>query len=196
MIVEDDPYRELSYEGVPLPSLWRLGEPGSVVRLSSFSKTLSPGLRVGYLSADARTVERFVHGGVLDSGGGANHFAALVVSAFGRSGAYGANVSRLISQYRDRRDALLAALSEHMPRGTSWTRPSGGYFVWLQLPHGTNVDKLLPVAETLGMSFVPGRAFYGKNVQTDSIRLSFSRYPPLQLREAVARLGRALIAAP
>lgn len=193
VIVEDDPYRELSYEGTLPPTMWSLGEPGRVVRLGSFSKTLAPGLRVGYLTADADTVQRFVQGGVLDSGGGANHFASLVVSTYARKGRYAEHVHRLCSAYRERRDALIAALSDHMPPGTTWTRPSGGYFVWLTLASGVDATELLPKSESVGMSFVPGPAFFGGHSKGfRCLRLSFSRYPPALLREAVARLGRSL----
>ena len=160
LVLEDDAYRELAYDDPAAPpSLWSAAAPGTVVRLGSFSKSLAPGLRVGYLTADPATVVRFADGGVLDSGGGISHFAALAVAEFARSGEFAANVARLRNELRARRDALLDGLADAMPEGSAWTRPRGGYFVWVTLPPGHSARAALPAAEALGASFVPGSAF-------------------------------------
>jgi DNA-binding transcriptional MocR family regulator len=191
-IVEDDVYRELAYDSPAPPSLWALGAPGSVVRLGSFSKTLAPGLRLGWLTADAATTKRFVDSGLIDSGGGVAHFAAMVVSELATSGAYVANLDRLRADLATRRDVLVDALREHAPTLT-FRVPGGGYFLWLTLPGTLTGAGLLPIAEDRGVSYLPGAAFTaGTRVGDDRLRLCFTRYAIDDLREAARRLGAAV----
>ena len=190
-IVEDDVYRELAYDAPAPPSLWALGEPGSVVRLGSFSKTLAPGLRLGWLTADAATTKVFVDGGLIDSGGGVAHFSAMVVSELAASGAYVANLARLRADLVSRRDVMVSALHELAPELT-FRVPSGGYFLWLALPPdlGLTAHDLLPIAEAHGVSFLPGDAFTGgTDLGRDRLRLCFTRYAIDDLTEAARRLG-------
>jgi len=191
-IVEDDVYRELAYDAPAPPSLWSLAAPGGVVRLGSFSKTLAPGLRLGWLTADAATVTRFVDGGLIDSGGGVAHFAAMVVSELTTSGAYEANLASLRASLSARRDALVAALRVHAP-DVAFADPPGGYFLWLRLPDGVGARDLLPTAERHGVSYLPGDAFTaGTDLGRHHLRLAFTRYPTDDLVEAARRLGAAL----
>jgi 2-aminoadipate transaminase len=193
VIVEDDAYRELSYDGPAPPSLWSLATPGTVIRLGTFAKSLAPGLRSGFISADPKTIDRIVDSGVFDSGGAVSHFASLVVAEFAATGEYAKNVDRLRAAYRARRDALLASLSEHLGKAAHWQRPAGGYFAWLTLGEPTPMAELLGAAEAAGTSFLPGATFYlARDTETRSIRLSFSRYPPDVLAEAARRLGNAI----
>jgi DNA-binding transcriptional MocR family regulator len=193
LVVEDDAYRELAYDGPPPASLWSMAEPGTVLRLGSFAKSLAPGLRVGYMTAAAPTIARFVEGGVLDSGGGISHVASLIVAEFAASGAYARQVERYRDAYRERRDALLEALAEHLPADTTWTSPQGGYFTWVTLPAGREARAILPEAEARGVSYVPGPVFQvDREGGARALRLSFSRFAPAELREAVRRLGHAL----
>lgn len=192
VLVEDDVYRELHYGGPPPPSLWSLGEPGTVIRLGSFSKTLAPGLRLGWLTADKATVTRLADGGLLASGGGVNHLVALVVAEHARSGAYAANLARLRTALAARRDALVAGLQDHLP-GASFVAPAGGYFVWVRLPGGLEAAALGPVAEGHGVAFIAGPAFgVDDHVDPATIRLAFSRYLPEELAEGARRLGAAV----
>ena len=194
VVVEDDAYRELSYDGPPPPSLWSLGrQPGSVVRLGTFAKSIVPGLRVGFMTAAATTVSRFADGGLLDSGGGANHFAGLVVAEYMEAGDYGRQVSVFVDAYRERRDAVLAALAATMPPGSAWTKPNGGYFIWVTLPPDVDASRLHPIAEANGTSFVRGSTFFlDGSSGSQRIRLAFSRYPPAKLEEAIGRLAAAV----
>lgn len=193
LIVEDDAYRELSFDGPVPPSLWSLAEPGTVIRLGSFAKSLAPGLRSGFVSADPETISRIVDSGMLDSGGGISHFSSLVVAEFAASGEYARHVDRLRAAYRERCDALLGALSTHLQGDASWHRPGGGYFVWLTLTSPTPVAALVEAAEAEGMSFMPGEVFsLGDSTGIQSMRLSFSRYPPDLLAEAIRRLANAI----
>ena len=192
IVVEDDVYRELSYDGPPPPSLWSLSRPGAVVRLGSFAKSLAPGIRVGYMTADPSTIRRFVGSGVLDSGGGYNHFAALMVAEF-MAAEYSAHVVDLQNALRERRDSMLRSLTQNLPVGVTFCRPAGGYFVWVTLPSGQDASTLLREAEERGTSFVPGNVFYLDSTGgAQSLRLAFSRYPVGELDEAVVRLGRAI----
>lgn len=195
LIVEDDVYRELHYDGPPPPSLWELAPPGVVARMGSFAKSLAPGIRLGWLTADAALVQRFIEGGVLDSGGSLNHFTSLIVAQFCLSGEYDALLERFRTAYRARRDALLSGLAQHMPDVCSWTHPAGGYFVWLRLPNGIDAETLLLHAEAMGVSFIPGARFYLDDGGHNALRLAFCLYAPDELAEATRRLGAALKAA-
>lgn len=192
LIVEDDVYRELAYDGPAPRSLWSMAAPGVVVRLGSFAKSLAPGLRLGWLTGAAPLVKRIVGGGVLDSGGGTNHFAALVAAQLCASGAFDAQVARLRNVYRARRDALLAALDEHLPAGCDVFRPGGGFFVWVRLPDALDADALLPRAEAAGVSYLPGKRCHLDGRGANTLRLAFSLYDEAQLREGARRLGRVL----
>jgi DNA-binding transcriptional MocR family regulator len=209
LVVEDDAYRELAYDGPPPPSLWSLaaaaGSRGTVVRLGSFAKSLAPGLRVGYVTADAAIAARFADSGMLDSGGGISHLTSLMVATYAEAGRYATNVERLRAAYRERRDALLGELADALPRGATWTEPGGGYFTWVTLASG-DARAALPAVEAAGTGYVGGRVFCpGSRIGDDlagqgpfasaaarSFRLSFSRYSPAELREAARRLGRGL----
>ncbi len=192
LLVEDDVYRELAYGSPPPPSLWSLAPPGTVVRLGSFSKTLAPGLRLGWLTADGPTVERLADAGLLASGGGINHLVAVAVAEHARAGAYAANVERLRPALADRRDALVTGLREHLP-GASFAVPEGGYFVWLRLPGGLDARALLPIAEREGTSYLPGAVFaVDGEGDRSAVRLAFSCYAPDELVEAARRLGAAV----
>jgi 2-aminoadipate transaminase len=195
LIVEDDVYRELSYDRPALPSLWSLAPPDTVVRMGSFAKSLAPGVRLGWLTAGPAIAGRLIGSGLLDSGGGVNHFAAMIVTAFCASGQYDQQVARLRASYRTRRDALLAGLSAHLPPGCRWTAPGGGFFVWVQLPEAIDANELLPRAEAAGVSYIPGARFHTGGGGTAALRLAFSLYEPEELVDAARRLGSAIRAA-
>lgn len=196
-IVEDDAYRELTYDGAAPSSLWGMGgAAGVVVRLGTYAKSIAPGLRVGFVTAAPQTIARFVQGGMLDSGGGANPFVGLVVAEYADAGDYARHVDLLRAAYRERRDGMLRSLAASMPRETRWTTPAGGYFVWVTLPPGLDAARLLPLAEQAGMSFVPGTTFHVDGAGgSDSLRMAFSRYPPALIEEAISRLAKAIRAA-
>jgi len=192
LIVEDDVYRELSYDGPALPALWSLAPPDTVVRLGSFAKSLAPGVRLGWLTAGPAIAGRLIGSGLLDSGGGVNHFAALVVTAFCASGQYDQQIETLRASYRARRDALLAGLSTHLPPGCQWTTPGGGFFVWVRLPKHMDAAELLPRAEAAGVSYIPGASFHTGGGGASALRLAFSLYEPDELNDAASRLGSVI----
>ncbi len=192
IIVEDDVYRELAYDGPSPASLWSAAPKGVVLRLGSFAKSLAPGLRLGWINGDADQIQQVVNSGLRDSGGGVNHFAAMVAGHLCESGDFDRQVEFFRNAYRVRRDALLEALTEHLPEGCSWTKPGGGFFVWVTLPSGLDAEVLIPKAEAAGISFIPGGRFCLDKRLRNSLRLAFSLYPPEKLAEGAQRLGKAI----
>lgn len=190
-IVEDDTYRELSYSGAALPSLWSAaGEAGAqVIRLGSFSKSVAPGLRLGWLTAPPPFVRRLADRGYVDSGGGVNHSVALAMASFGASGRYERHVRAVRELYRGRRDALVEAVRDGIS-SARFVVPEGGWFLWLTLPSTVDTRRLLVAAERAGVSYVPGYRFYvGPASTVDQLRLSYSMLPAAQLAEAARRLA-------
>ncbi len=192
LLVEDDVYRELSYDAPAPPSVWSLAPPGTVARIGSFSKSLAPGLRLGYLTADASLTRRLIGSGLLDSGGGLNPFVALTVAEVCTSGDFDRTIAHLHATYRERRDALADGLRDYLPPGCRFTVPGGGFFQWVELPEGIDAGALLPCAEKTGVSYLPGSRFYLDAPRHNTLRLAFSLYPPHQLVEAARRLGKAI----
>jgi len=198
VIVEDDTYREIAYDGPAPESLWSL-DPETVVRVGSFAKTVAPGLRLGFLTAAAPFVRRLVERGYVHSGGGLNHATAFAMAVLGRSGRYAAHVEAVRDRYRRQRDALVGALHGGALHGGALDVraldvrvPGGGWFLWPRLPEGMSATTLLSAAEAHGVSFLPGSRCYAGPGGADRIRLSFSMYDPQSLAEAAGRLSAAL----
>lgn len=185
-IVEDDTYRELAYDGPAPPSLWSLA-PSGVVRLGSFAKTVAPGLRLGYLTADASFVRRLASRGYVDSGGCVNHTSAMALAHFATSGGYEAHVSALREAYRQRRDALVAALRAAAP-GVEFAVPAGGWFLWLRVPDAASLARR---ARERGVGLLSGERFHVDGGGRHHLRASFSMYGPADLAEAARRFARA-----
>jgi 2-aminoadipate transaminase len=190
VIVEDDTYREMAYEPPAPRSLWSLAD-GGVVRIGSFSKTVAPGLRLGFLTGSRSLVQTLGRRGFVDSGGGVNHTTALAMAAFGESGAYDRHLGSVLAGYRPRRDALTEALRDRLAI-TRFRPPAGGWFVWAELPAWAPATRLLAHAERHGVSFLPGALFYAHAGGERQLRLAFSLFEPAVLVEAVRRLARAL----
>jgi 2-aminoadipate transaminase len=191
VLVEDDTYRELAYDGPAPPSLYSAAEDGSVIRIGSFSKTVAPGLRLGWLTAAPSLIAALSRRGYIDSGGGVNHANALSMAEFAGLGAYQRHLDRVRSRYHGQRDALVAAVRRHLPEVRFHT-PAGGWFVWLKLPEPITATELLPYAETNGVSYLPGTHFFVTDAGHAHLRLSFSLFPPELLDEGTRRLAHAL----
>lgn len=194
LVVEDDPYGLLRFEGERLPSLHELlcerGAGELAVYVSSFSKSVAPGLRVGYAvvpEALAAPLERLA----LDTYVSPPVLPQAQLHAFLEQGLLDPHLARVRGRLRERRDALLAGLEEAAP-GLRPTRPEGGYFLWLPLPEPLAADAVLEQAELEGVTFVPGAAFHAGAAAPAAIRLSFSYPPPEELRAGGARLGSVL----
>lgn len=189
-IIEDDVYNDIRFGGPPPASFFELAGGQNVFRLGSFSKTLAPGLRVGWLIASAEQIAGFVGSGMSRMGGGANPFSAAVVADYCRSGAWAAHVKWLRGQYRRRRDVAFSALESAMPAGVTWTRPEGGYFIWLRLPSSVRVDELEARAQERNIYFASGKGFFVSPADgAHHLRLSFSYVPPADLQAGIATLG-------
>src|SRR5437763_12895909 len=134
LIVEDDVYRNLSFEGAVPASFYALTNWDQLVTIVSFSITLSPGLRLGWLVGSENVIQRCINCGTMQMGGGANPFVAHMVADYCRSGHWEKHIVHLQSLYKGRRDVALSALSQYMPSDVRWTHPAGGFFIWLSLP--------------------------------------------------------------
>jgi len=187
-VLEDDPYAELRYRGAALPPVAGIDPDSPVIHLGSFSKTLAPGLRLGYVIADERTIRALTiakQATDLHSGSLAQRAVARLFEIFD----YDAHLRRLRTLYGERLDAMLAAIERSFPAGTHWTRPEGGLFVWVSLPQGLDAEELLADAMRDRVAFVPGAPFYPAVPCHETLRLNFSNRPPLLIAEGIARLG-------
>lgn len=188
-IFEDDPYRLITFEGDLPPTMLSMDEAGRVIHASSFSKTVSPGVRVGYLAGPRSEI------GTLAKRGSEhyispNMLAGSVVLELCRSGALRENVELVNDALRQRRDALVEALAEHLPEAR-FVVPEGGYFLWLDLDEGTDTPAVLEAAAEEGVAFVAGPDFMLEGGES-SLRLSFASVPVDRVDEGIARLARAL----
>jgi 2-aminoadipate transaminase len=192
LIVEDDVYRDLAWEGAVPPSFYALANGQGVLRIGSFSKILAPGLRVGWLIAAPEHIERCINSGVMQMGGGANPLAANIVAKYCRAGCLEAHVAELRRVYRARCAATLRALEQHMPPGVTWTHPRGGFFIWLTLPVGVQAGALHAAARVQGVLFVPGTGFFAQGGGDRNLRLAFSFVPPDEMERGIAILAQAI----
>ena len=204
-IVEDDPYGQLRYEGEHLPPLVVLDREnlrrdagysiGNVIYLSTFSKTLAPGLRLGWIVAPPEVISRLVQlkqGADLHS----STFGQMVAYEVARDNFLDEHVKLIRRVYRERRDVMLEALAKNFPPAVTWTRPAGGLFLWVTLPPGMKTDELFKTAVQQNVAFVPGDCFYAPNGHQEEamrhMRLNFSAAPPEQIREGIYRLSVAV----
>ena len=196
LVLEDDPYGLVRYDGEPLPSVFELAGGGEqIAYCSSFSKTVAPGVRVGWyvlpsqLAAEieALAVSTYISPPFLSQ---------ATVLEFLRRESFGPNLERVNGLLRERRDAMLEALARELPEDASWTEPEGGYFVWVELPSGPPSGELLAEAEDAGVTFVKGSDFYaGGRGGERALRLAFSFVSPEEIAEGVSVLGGLVRAA-
>jgi 2-aminoadipate transaminase len=204
-IIEDDPYGQLRFEGEHLTPLVVLDREnlrcdngysiGNVIYLSTFSKTLAPGLRLGWIVAPPEVIAKLVQ---LKQGADlhTSTFAQAVAYEVARDGFLDEHVKLIRRVYRERRDVMLEALAENFPPEVSWTRPQGGLFLWVSLPEGMDAQRLFESALRENVAFVPGDSFYAPNGSAEEarrhLRLNFSAAKPEQIREGIRRLGVAV----
>lgn len=190
LILEDNPYGLLKFDGQPLPPL-RAANPDDVIYMGSFSKIFAPGLRIGWALVPSHLQRRY-------------YLAAeavtlcppslnqMLVSAYLRDYDWLGQIATYRGLYAERCQAMLAALEEHMPEGLSWTHPDGGFFVWVTLPEGVDTYPLLEKAIDAGVVFIPGAAFTPSDDPSNKLRLAFSAVPPDAITEGVRRLAPVL----
>jgi 2-aminoadipate transaminase len=203
-LVEDDPYGELRFEGEPLPLLLALdaerrGSPptgdglahGHVIYTSTFSKTLAPGLRLGWVVAPAEVIRCLV----MAKQGVDLHtatFTQMVAYEVARDGFLDRHIQKIRAVYRERRDHMVQAMARYFPPGVRWTRPQGGLFLWVTLPESIDAAEMLRDAIAEKVAYVPGAPFFADGGGKNTMRLNFSFSPPDVAEEGIRRLGRVI----
>ncbi|AEE47905.1 PLP-dependent aminotransferase family protein [Cellulomonas fimi] len=186
LVVEDNPYGLLGFDVEPRPAIRSLDDAG-VIYLGSFSKTIAPGYRVGWVVAPHAVREKLVlasESAILCP----SNASQLAISTYLSTCDWRGQIKAYREQYRERRDAMVAALAEHLPEA-SWNVPDGGFYTWVRLPEGLDAKDMLPRAVTARVAYVPGTAFYFDGSGADHMRLSFCYPTPERIREGVRRLA-------
>ncbi|MBZ2208177.1 aminotransferase-like domain-containing protein [Massilia soli] len=191
-LIEDDPYGSLSYKGEPFPKMLNMN-PDGVIYMGSFSKVLTPGIRLGYVVAPLPLVRRLE----LAKQAADLHTAQLtqmVVYEVVKDGFLDTHIPSIRTLYANQCQAMLDAMDEFFPAGVQWTRPEGGMFIWVTLPKHIDAMALLDQAIAAKVAFVPGSPFYANDPETNTLRLSFVTVPPERIREGIAILGKLIAA--
>ena len=189
-LIEDDPYGTLSYKGEPSPKMVAMN-PDGVIYMGSFSKVLTPGIRLGYVCAPLPLVRRLE----LAKQAADLHTAQLtqmVVHEVVKDGFLDQHIPTIRKLYGDQCQVMLDAMAEHFPASVTWTRPEGGMFIWVTLPQSIDAMKLLDQSLAARVAFVPGAPFYANEPATNTLRLSFVTVPPERIREGIAILGKLI----
>lgn len=190
LIVEDSPYRELRYEGNDIPTMYSL-DPDRVIHLGSFSKIFAPGFRLGWAIAHPEILDKiYVCKQSLDLC--PPIFDQYVAAEFLSSGRLDENLAKTIALYKGKRDLLLSLLEEHMPEGVRWTRPEGGLFLFLTMPHGFDAVKFYDKALEAGVAYVAGEFFHPDRSGKNTMRLNFSFMTPERMIEGIRILSKLL----
>lgn len=197
LIVEDDVYRDLSFKGVDdgvvQGSFYALAQGKQVLSIGSFSKTLAPGLRLGWLLGAEDDIQRCVNCGTTQMGGGANPFVANIVAEYCLSGHWETHISNLRSLYKTRCDIALAALAQYMPADVSWTRPTGGFFIWLSLPQNVFAQDVKRMALQEGVLVASGEGFFVTPANgAHNLRLAFSCAAPREIEKGIRILAEVI----
>jgi 2-aminoadipate transaminase len=191
LVVEDDPYGALLFEGEELPSLYALARGEQVVYLSTFSKTIAPGLRVAYAIANEEIIGKMAlakQGTDLQT----NTLGQYIVNEYLEQDRYHEHIDLIRRTYRERRDCMLAALERHLTGKASWNRPRGGMFLWLAFPAGTDARALLVRCIEHNVAFVPGQEFFPDGSGANTARFNFSNASLANIDEGIRRLSLVL----
>ncbi|MEJ2735149.1 MAG: PLP-dependent aminotransferase family protein [Anaerolineae bacterium] len=192
LVVEDDVYRDLPYEGKVPPSLFELDGGRHVLRIGSFSKILAPGVRMGWLMGPEGLIQRLIGSGLRCMGGGANPLMAHILAAYCQEGLLATHIRHLRQVYAERRDAMLATLATHMPDGVDWTRPSGGFFVWMSLPDPLRAADVAARASEAKLLVLVGDPFFAEAPTGQYLRLAFSFVSPDKIETGIKALAQVL----
>ncbi|MFZ6815686.1 PLP-dependent aminotransferase family protein [Undibacterium sp. Rencai35W] len=189
-LIEDNPYGDLCYSGEPLPKMLNMN-PNGVIYMGSFSKVLTPGIRLGYVVGPApliRKLEQAKQAADLHTA----TLTQMVVYEVIKDGFLGEHIPTIRSFYSGQCDVMLNAMTKHFPEGVTWTRPEGGMFIWVTLPKHIDSKQLLDEAIAQNVAFVPGGPFYANNPATNTLRLSFVTVSPERINEGIEKLGKLI----
>lgn len=170
IIFEDDAYFDLRFSGEKIPAIYALDPYGLTICTGTFSKSMGAGMRLGWLVAPKEIMD---HLGVLKIDGGTNIFGSYVAAEWIPEN-FNDHIVKLRNIYHGRKEIMLNALESHMPEGTTWTDPEGGFFVWVTLPEGINTLEMLPKAREMGVEYMPGGSCYAQGGGDNQMRLSYS----------------------
>jgi 2-aminoadipate transaminase len=191
-LIEDDPYGALSYNGDPLPKMVAMN-PDGVIYMGSFSKVLTPGIRLGYVVAPlplVRRLELAKQAADLHT----SQLTQMVVHEVIKDGFLDQHIPKIRTLYGNQCQAMLTAMTEYFPASVEWTKPEGGMFIWVTLPKHINAMQLLDEAIAQKVAFVPGSPFYANEPETNTLRLSFVTVPPERIRIGIEILGKLIAA--
>jgi DNA-binding transcriptional MocR family regulator len=189
-VVEDNPYGLLGFDR-PAPNAMRAQDSENVIYLGSFSKTIVPGFRVGWALVPQALREKLViasESSILCP----SNFSQLAISSYLADQPWRDQIASFVELYRARRDAMLESLDQYFPKSATWTRPGGGFYVWVTLPPEIDTKALMPKAIVAKVAYVPGSAFYADGLGSWSMRLSYCHPTPERIREGVKALGHLL----
>ena len=191
ILIEDSPYRQIRFEGEAPEMLYKLDTTHNVVALFTFSKTLAPGLRLGFIVADERVIQKM---GILKQSLDlcTSSLNQLLAAEFLKAGIIREHTASIKALYKARKDAMLRALESHMPDGVTWTKPEGGLFLWVRLPAHMNADELFYEAIKENVAYVIGSAFHCDGGGQNTMRLNFSYPNEEQIEEGIKRLAKVI----
>jgi 2-aminoadipate transaminase len=191
IILEDDPYRDIRYSGEELPPIKSFDKTGHTIMANSFSKIFSPGARLGYAVATQEIIAHMMDAKIATNSHTSTLCQMLAAEFFNR-GFYPAHHKKICDLYRSRRDVMLAAIDKYFPEGTRHTMPDGGFYTWVELPEGMDATALAPVANQMGIAYLPGEAWHrnGGREGKNTLRMCFSSTPEDKIEYAVKTLGR------
>ena len=191
LILEDDPYSELRYSGKPVTPIKSLDKDGIVIYTSTFSKILSPGFRLGWVVANKEIIKKMV---IAKQGADlcTNTFVQWIAEEYLRSGLIDKQIPKIRKMYKKKRDLMLKALKKHFPKGTKWTEPDGGMFLWLTLPGHINTKKMFQEAIKEKVAYVHGAAFCVDGKGYNAMRLNFSNAEDDKIEIGIKRLAKII----
>ena len=193
LILEDDVYRDLSFEDAVPTSFYALAHGKQVLSIGSFSKTLAPGLRLGWLLGSEDAIQHCVNCGTTQMGGGANPFVARIVAEYCWSGSWERHIEHVQSLYKRRRDVALSALSRYMPADVRWTHPGGGFFIWLSLPERVFAQQVKRLAFQEGVVLAAGEGFFVHPADGEhNLRLAYSCATPNDIDAGIRVLAQVI----
>ncbi len=191
LVIEDDPYGELRFEGDAVPSLFSFGSGKNIVYLSTFSKTIAPGLRVAYAAGDEELIGKLA---LLKQGTDlqTNTFGQFIINEYLEIGRHRDHIALISRTYGERRDIMLKAMADYVPTSLAWNRPRGGMFLWVTLPEGWDAKEILLRCIEHNVAFVPGQEFFPDGSGRNTMRMNFSNASPENIEEGIKRMGGVL----